>query len=142
MSQHWPIADLQNFQTFSDWKTFIDGLDPNDLFDFSHSLITRSIPVHESLACYSAVIDRLHGLAYMAPVLTDEQRDITLEYANKVIMYTKQRFQDERSEIDNLESAISSSLKFYCTWGTESSREFLFNRGFIDQYGVELNNKD
>ncbi|GBE42070.1 hypothetical protein BMS3Bbin10_00127 [bacterium BMS3Bbin10] len=136
--EKWPLDKLQGRKSFEDWSEFFATLTPYAVGEVCVDAMSQDLGVPESLNFYSAGINRLRDMAQISTALTDAQRDAAMGFSKKVLSYVEAQFVAWPDALERLRDALSYSDEFYQIWGTEAAREFLYERGFYDEYGVQL----
>jgi hypothetical protein len=134
----WPLDALQGRKTFDDWEKFFVALSPEGVSAVCAEAMSQALPVPESLNFYAAGIKRLRDLAHLSIALSDDQRAVTEKLSDLILAYVEERFAQSTEALQRLRDALDYSKEFYRVWGHQYVRQWLYDRGVYDEYGVQL----
>ena len=134
----WPFEKIYACETFEDWEAFLATLTPSGVAHFFDDLIKDEISVQGMFNCFLAGIKRMRDMAHLGTAVTEEERAGLLKLSDCLVKCVEVRFPRKVDALDRMRAALDHSTKFYETFGNEHTRQWLYDAGFYDAYGVEL----
>lgn len=134
----WPLETLQGCMTFSEWEAYLNTLTLADVGSICQDAMEHKLGIPESLNFYVAAYKKMRDMAHLSIAFTDDERMALTKASDQLVLYVEAQFSNSPDALQRFGEARDCNDEFYRMFGTKQVREWLYDRGFCDKYGVEL----
>jgi len=134
----WPYDKIYSCVTFEDWGAFLATMTPQGVAHFFDDVIHDKFCIEGMFDCFLAGIKRMRDMAHLGTAVSEEDRAGLLKLSDSLLNVVEVRFAHKPEALKRMRAALDHSKELYEKFGGEHTRQWLYDAGFYDAYGVEL----